>query len=84
MDKKTLSEREICAKFITPAITASGCSTDLQMRDGDSLRWARRRARQQASSQQEPNRKAAGPDLYAQSPPIKQAHMAEALISEAV
>lgn len=33
MDKKTLSERDICTKFITPAISAGGWSTDLQMRE---------------------------------------------------
>lgn len=33
MDKKTLSERDICTKFITPAIVDGGWSTDFQMRE---------------------------------------------------
>lgn len=33
MDKKTLSERDICTKFITPAIAAGGWHTDLQLRE---------------------------------------------------
>lgn len=33
LDNKTLSERDVCTKFITPAIAAGGWSTDLQMRE---------------------------------------------------
>ena len=33
MDNKTLSERDVCTKFTTPAIAAGGWSTDLQMRE---------------------------------------------------
>ncbi|WP_386412797.1 EcoAI/FtnUII family type I restriction enzme subunit R [Stutzerimonas stutzeri] len=33
MDKKSLSERDICSKFITPAITAAGWDFDKQVRE---------------------------------------------------
>lgn len=33
MDKKTLSERDICTKFITPAIRSSGWDEHLQLRE---------------------------------------------------
>ncbi|WP_211168354.1 hypothetical protein [Azoarcus indigens] len=33
MDKKALSERDICTRFITPAIAAGGWRTDVQMRE---------------------------------------------------
>src|SRR5271169_7145997 len=33
MDKKQLSERDICSKFITPAITAAGWDPLLQIRE---------------------------------------------------
>ena len=33
MDKKQLSERDICSKFITPAVTAAGWDAQLQIRE---------------------------------------------------
>ena len=33
MDKKTLSERDICTKFITPAIVRAGWDVQLQVRE---------------------------------------------------
>ncbi len=33
MDKKQLSERDICTKFITPAVTAAGWDALLQIRE---------------------------------------------------
>ena len=33
MDKKQLSERDICSKFITPAVTAAGWDALLQIRE---------------------------------------------------
>lgn len=33
MDKKALSERDICTRFITPAIAAGGWHTEVQMRE---------------------------------------------------
>lgn len=33
MDKSTLSERDICTKFITPALVQSGWNVDLQVRE---------------------------------------------------
>ena len=33
MDKKSLSERDICTKFITPALVNSGWDTQLQIRE---------------------------------------------------
>ena len=32
-DKRSLSERDICTKFITPAIAAAGWNTHSQMRE---------------------------------------------------
>ena len=32
-DKKTLSERDICTKFITPAVEQAGWDVDSQMRE---------------------------------------------------
>ena len=33
MDKKSLTERDICTKYITPALTKSGWDTQLQIRE---------------------------------------------------
>ena len=33
MDKRQLSERDICSKFITPAVTAAGWDALLQIRE---------------------------------------------------
>ena len=33
MDKKSLSERDICTKFITPALVAAGWNIDKQIRE---------------------------------------------------
>ena len=33
IDKKSLSERDICTKFVTPAITAAGCDLHTQIRE---------------------------------------------------
>lgn len=33
MDKRALSERDICTKFITPALTAAGWDIDIQIRE---------------------------------------------------
>ena len=33
MNKKELTERDICTKFITPAVTKSGWDPNLQMRE---------------------------------------------------
>jgi type I restriction enzyme, R subunit len=33
MDKRDLSERDICSKFITPAVTAAGWDPLLQIRE---------------------------------------------------
>jgi len=33
MNKKTLSERDICTQYITPAIAAAQWNTELQMRE---------------------------------------------------
>ena len=33
MDKRELSERDICSKFITPAVTAAGWDSLLQIRE---------------------------------------------------
>ena len=33
IDKKSLSERDICTKFITPAIKQSGWDIDIQVRE---------------------------------------------------
>ena len=33
MDKKTLSERDICTKFITPALCKAGWDVDTQVRE---------------------------------------------------
>ena len=33
MNKKTLSERDICTKFITPSLVAAGWNLDTQIRE---------------------------------------------------
>ena len=33
MNKKSLSERDICTKFITPSIVAAGWNVDMQVRE---------------------------------------------------
>src|SRR5438034_2635144 len=33
MDKKSLSERDVCTKFITPAVTAAGWDLHTQIRE---------------------------------------------------
>lgn len=33
MNKKDLSERDICTKFITPCLTAAGWDLDAQIRE---------------------------------------------------
>ena len=33
MDKKALSERDICTKYITPAVTKAGWDVDTQVRE---------------------------------------------------
>ncbi|MCF8432775.1 MAG: hypothetical protein K9G34_12555, partial [Melioribacteraceae bacterium] len=32
-DKKTLSERDICTKYVTPAVTSAGWDIDSQIRE---------------------------------------------------
>jgi len=65
MDKKTMSESDICTKFIAAAIATRGWSNDLQVIGGCSHRWAPRRARLQGPS----SLKAVGSALNSQSPP---------------
>jgi type I site-specific restriction endonuclease len=88
MGKKTLSEQDIYTKFITPAITANGWSTNLQMREGDSHLWARRCAWQQDLSRQGAIEKllthTAIRKTRLAAAQAKQLHMAEALASEVV
>jgi type I restriction enzyme R subunit len=41
MNKKDLSERDICAKFITPSLINSGWDLHLQIREEFSLTYGR-------------------------------------------
>jgi hypothetical protein len=55
VDKRQLGERDICSKFITPAVTAAGRQTLLQIREEVSFtqgsRYRPREARQGAMSE---------------------------------
>lgn len=50
MDKKSLSERDICTKFITPALEASGWDKDSQFLEEVNLTSGRVTSAQQIQS----------------------------------
>jgi len=50
MDKKKLSERDICTKFITPALQAAGWDTQRQMREEVGLNAGQGARRHQATA----------------------------------
>ena len=54
-DKRALSERDICTKFITPAIAATGWSTHSQMREEVNLTAGRVVVRGSRATQRQSN-----------------------------
>ena len=69
MDKKSLSERDICTKFITPALRKAGWDEMVQIREEVSFTKGRIIVRGKLASRGKGKRGRLHPLLQAQRPP---------------